>query len=215
MALEAVIFDMDGVLSDTQKLHAQAQSKILEEYGVEMSPEEITRKYAGEPPGKLFREESPASDPMEAYGKKQDILYELVDKKGVEPIEGSQKLVRELKENYKLGVASSSEPDFIQEVVDSLGLSEYFEVIKSASEVPNGKPAPDVFLETADELAANPEDCLVIEDGRSGMKGSTEAGMVCIGLVGEPGEYTAHETVNSLSELNTQHIKEIYSENAK
>ncbi|QGA80435.1 HAD family hydrolase [Candidatus Nanohalobium constans] len=215
MALEAVIFDMDGVLSDTQKLHAQAQSKILEEYGVEMSPEEITRKYAGKPPGTLFREESPASNPMEAYGKKQDVLYELVEKEGVKPIEGSQKLIREIEGNYKLGVASSSEPDFIEEVVDSLGLSKYFEVIKSASEVPKGKPAPDVFLETADELGLNPEDCLVIEDGRSGMKGATEAGMVCIGLVDESGEYPAHKTVNSLSELDTQSIEEIYSENSK
>ncbi|MFB6115930.1 MAG: HAD family hydrolase [Candidatus Nanosalina sp.] len=212
MVLQAVIFDMDGVLSDTQKLHAQAQSKILEEYNVEMPPEEITRRYAGKPPGTLFREESPASDPMEAYGKKQNVLYELVEKEGVEPIEGSQQLVRKLDGNYRLGVASSSEPDFIEKVVDSLGLSEYFEVIKSASEVSNGKPAPDVFLETADELGVHPEDCLVIEDGRSGMKGATEAGMVCIGLVDEPEEYPAHKTVTSLSELNEQSIKQIYSE---
>lgn len=215
MSLKAVIFDMDGVLSDTQKLHAQAQSLILEEYGVEMSPEDITRKYAGKPPGTLFREESPVSGPMKAHAKKQDVLYELVEREGVEPIEGSQQLVRELEGDYKLGVASSSQPDFIQEVVGSLGLSEYFEVIKSASEVPNGKPAPDVFLEVAAELGVNPEDCLVIEDGRSGMKGSTEAGMVCIGLVDEPGEYPAHETVTSLSELDSQSIEDIYSEYAK
>ena len=215
MGLEAVIFDMDGVLSDTQKLHAQAQSQILEEYGVEMPSEEITRKYAGRPPGTLFREESPASDPMKAHAKKQEVLYKLVERKGVEPIESSQQLVRELEGRYKLGVASSSQPDFIEEVVDSLGLSEYFEFIKSASEVSNGKPAPDVFLETADELGVNPEECLVIEDGRSGMKGATEAGMVCIGLVDETGKYPAHKTVTSLSELDTKYIEEIYSKNSR
>jgi beta-phosphoglucomutase-like phosphatase (HAD superfamily) len=96
-----------------------------------------------------------------------------------------------------------------------LGLSEYFEVIKSASEVPNGKPAPDVFLETANELGVNPEECPVIEYGRSGMKGATEAGVVCIGLVDESREYPAHVTVNSLSELDTQSIVEIYSEKSK
>jgi hypothetical protein len=62
----------------------------LEEYDVEMSPEEITRKYAGKPPGRLFKEEGPASDPMEAYGKKQDVIYELVEREGVGTIEGSQ-----------------------------------------------------------------------------------------------------------------------------
>ena len=214
MALEAVIFDMDGVLSDTQKLHAEAQSKILEEYGVKMSPEEITRKYAGKPPGTLFREESPASDPMQAHAKKQDVLYELVERDGVEAIDDSRRLVRELEGKYELAVASSSQPDFIQEVVDTLGISEDFEVIKSASEVPDGKPSPDVFLETADEIGVKPEDCLVIEDGRSGMKGATEAGMVCIGLVKDSGEYPAHETVNSLSELDKQTVERIHIENS-
>lgn len=215
MALEAVIFDMDGVLSDTQKLHAQAQSQILQEYGVDMRPEEITSKYAGKPPGTLFREETAASDPMEAHGKKQNVLYELVDRKGVEPIEGSQQLVRELEGEFKLGVASSSEPDFIQKVVDSLEISGYFEVIKSASEVANGKPSPEVFLETADELGVSPEDCLVIEDGRSGMKGATDAGMVCIGLIKGSEKYPAHEKVKSLSELDKEYIEEIHIENVK
>lgn len=214
MVLEAVIFDMDGVLSDTQKLHAEAQSQILEEYGVEMSPDEITRKYAGKPPGTLFREESPASDPMEAHGKKQDVLNELVEMEGVEPVEGSQNLVRTLYGDYKLGVASSSQPEFIEKVVIDLELSKFFDVIKSASQVPNGKPGPDVFLETAKELGVKPEKCLVIEDGISGMKGAKEAGMVCIGLVDKSGDYPAHETVNSLSELNKEHIEKIYSENS-
>lgn len=215
MVLEAVIFDMDGVLSDTQKLHAEAQSQILEEYGVEMSPDEITRKYAGKPPGTLFREESPASDPMEAHGKKQGVLYELAEMEGVEPVEGSQKLVRELFSDYKLGVASSSQPEFIEEVISNLELSKFFDVIKSASEVPNGKPAPEVFLETAKELVVKPEDCLVIEDGISGMRGAKEAGMVCIGLIDKSGDYPAHETINSLSELDKEKIDKIHTEHSK
>lgn len=210
MSLKAVIFDMDGVLSDTQKLHAEAQSRILEEYGVKMSSEEITRKYAGKPSGTLFREESPASDPMEAHGKKQDLLYKLVEDKGVDAVDGSQKLVRELQGKYTLGVASGSKPDFIQQIIGSLGLSEYFEVMKSASEVQSGKPAPDVFLETAAELGVEPEECLVIEDGRSGMKGAREAGMVCLGLVKNKAEYPAHETVESLTQVDCNYIEELH-----
>lgn len=83
MPLKAVIFDMDGVLSDTQKLHAKAQSEVLEEYGVEMSPKEITEKYAGKEPGTLFREESEADNPLDAHTEKQELLYSLVEKKAL------------------------------------------------------------------------------------------------------------------------------------
>jgi HAD superfamily hydrolase (TIGR01509 family) len=210
MPLKAVIFDMDGVLSATQKLHAQAQSKVLEKYGVEMSPGEITEKYAGREPGTLFREETDTEDPMAAHDKKQEVLYSLVEKEGVESIKGSKELVGDLHRDYRLAVASSSQPDFIQKVLEDLGIEEYFDCIESASNVDNGKPAPDVFLKVAEELGVKPRNCLVIEDGRSGMEGAKKAGMTCIGLVNEEGENPADETIEGLENLDQTSIKKIY-----
>ncbi|MFT4892685.1 MAG: beta-phosphoglucomutase family hydrolase [Candidatus Nanohaloarchaea archaeon] len=210
MPLEAVIFDMDGVLSDTQRLHAQAQSQVLKNYDVEMPPEEITRKYAGREPGTLFRQETDTNKPMEAHAEKQELLHQLVENNGVEKIEGAKKLVKNLHEEYCLAVASSSQPEFIQKVVSDLELEDYFDCIESASEVENGKPAPDVFLKAAEDLGVEPENCIVIEDGRSGMKGAREAGMVCIGLVNGKGDYPAHETVESLKELDRNYMQKLH-----
>lgn len=210
MALEAVIFDMDGVLSETQRLHAKAQSEVVEKYGGKMKAKEITKRYAGKPPGTFFREESDAEDPMEAYSEKQEELYRLVEEKGVAPVEGSRRLVKELNKKYSLAVASSSEPDFIDMIVEALSLKQYFETLESASDVKYGKPAPDVFLEVARKLDVAPENCLVIEDGRSGMKGAREAGMISLGLVEDDAEYPAHETIRSLETLDAEKLESIY-----
>lgn len=214
MSLEAVIFDMDGVLSRTQRLHAEAQSKVLEDYDVNMSPEEITRKFAGREPGTLFREKAPEADPMKAHSKKQELLYSLVDEQGVEAVEGSKELVRDLNQEFDLGVASSSQPEFIEKVISDLGLEDCFKAVESASDVPNGKPAPDVFLEVAEKLDVKPENCLVIEDGKSGMEGAKKAGMVCIGLVNDDVAYPADETVESLEQLDIERINEIHRKNS-
>lgn len=212
MSLKAVIFDMDGVLSQTQKLHAEAQSQILEEEtGKEMRPEEITEKYAGKEPGTFFRKKTEAERPMELYSKKRERLHQLVEEEGVEPVPGALQLVEGLEDEFVLGIASGSQPEFIEKVLDSLGLKKKFRSFTSATEVENGKPSPDVFLEEAERLGVRPENCLVIEDGSAGMRGANSAGMVSVGLSEE--ECPADASVSSLKNLNAERLGKIYSEN--
>ncbi|MFB6191189.1 MAG: HAD family hydrolase [Candidatus Nanohaloarchaea archaeon] len=212
MPLEAIIFDMDGVISRTQELHAQAQSEVLDDYDVDMNQEEITEKYAGKPPGTLFEQETNASDPMEAYARKQERLFKLVQERGVEPVEGALNLIRDAySEGYSMAVASSSEPDFIRDVLEELELLEHFDAVVSAEEVEEGKPSPDVFLEAARMLEVAPTDCLVIEDGQAGMKGAREAGMLVLGLTDNGGEY-AHYTVSSLAGVDAQQLESLHSD---
>ncbi|MFB6115153.1 MAG: HAD family hydrolase [Candidatus Nanohalobium sp.] len=210
MPLKAVIFDMDGVLSKTQKLHAKAQSEILkEETGKEMRPEKITEKYAGMEPGTFFEEEADAERPMDLHSRKQERLYELVEEEGVEPVPGAVELVEGLEDEFVLGVASGSQPEFIEKVLNSLGLEDYFDSFTSASEVERGKPAPDVFLEEAERLSVRPEDCLVIEDGSAGMNGANSAGMTSVGL--SESECPADVTVTSLKELDAEKLNKFYT----
>lgn len=211
MTLEAVIFDMDGVISRTQKLHSQAQSDVLEkDFSVEMSPAEITERYAGMEPGTLFREETGSDDPKKAHSRKQERLYELVEEEGVEPVEGALDLISKLSEDYIIGVGSGSQPEFIQLVLDNLGISEQFKSYTSGSEVENGKPAPDVYLEEARRLGVDPENCLVIEDSKNGVKSARKAGMTVIGLVeSSDQEIGAHLEVCSLEELEVEDISNL------
>lgn len=211
MTFEAVIFDMDGVISRTQRLHAQAQSDVLErDFSVEKSPSEITENYAGMEPGTVFREEASADDPRKAHSRKQERLYELVEEKGVEPVEGALELIEELNHYYILGVGSGSQPNFIRLVLDDLGISEYFDSYTSGSEVENGKPAPDVYLEEARRLEVDPENCIVIEDSRHGVKAARDAGMNVIGLLSDVNEgLGADLEVESLTDLEKTDIKEL------
>lgn len=110
-----------------------------------------------------------------------------------------------------MAVASSSEPDFIRDVLEELELLEHFDAVVSAEEVEEGKPSPDVFLEAARMLEVAPTDCLVIEDGQAGMKGARKAGMLVLGLTDNGGEY-AHYTVFSLAGVDAQQLESLHSD---
>lgn len=218
--IRAVIFDMDGVLSDTQNLAAEVESAVLQTYGVEMAPEEITRKYAGVLDAEFFQEvfatHKVDSDVSEAAENKWEEMRQRT-KDGVPAISGAIELVELLsKHGLKLAVASSSPPAFIKYVLSSLGIQEKFVAVTSSEEVRHGKPSPDVFLLAAERLGIPPQECVVIEDGINGMMGAKKAGMKCIGLVeGKTGEYPADVLVTSLNEITTELIKSLLHDHAK
>lgn len=185
--ITTVIFDMDGVLSDTQHLHAKAESILLSRYGIGLSPEEITRRFAGYSDHEfyttVFREAGQTVDIDRVIKEKWEPF--LAEAHGnVQAIPGAVETVRRLKTaGYTLGVASASIPDFIALVVDELGIRQEFTALTSGSEVEHGKPAPDIFLLAAQRLKARPEQCVVIEDGVNGMLAAQAAGMTCVAYV--------------------------------
>ncbi len=212
---KAVIFDMDGVISDTQELHAEVESALLNEYGIVMTPEEIAREYAGVSDRAMFREL------FERYtvltGSVEDVvrtkwerMHQAKDGRMV-PIPNAISLIQDLKrEGFKLAVASASPKAFIDEVLRTLRISAYFDAVVSAEEVAKGKPAPDIFLLAATLLGVAPHEVVVIEDGRSGMIGARAAGMACIGLVSSgSGDFPATALVSSLSEIQPGMIHDL------
>ncbi len=99
---------------------------------------------------------------------------------------------------------------FINEVVKELDLKKHFDVLVSAQEVENGKPAPDIFLLAASRLGVLPEEAIVIEDGKSGMIGAAAAKMKSIGLVADvTGDYPATLLVSSLEHISVDTIHEL------
>jgi len=203
----AVIFDMDGVISDTQNIHAQTESDIFKLYGVELSAEEITRKYAGFKDYDFFEtvlKQYHLEDFIEdAIARKKAKLYEEV--KGLKEIDGATALIKKLsKAGFPLAVASGSPKFYIEKVLNYLKVKDYFQVVLSTEEVKLGKPAPDAFLRAAELLGVIPELCTVIEDGRNGMIAAKVAGMKCVGLVPDKSlvdEYRVDKLVESMREL--------------
>lgn len=210
---KAIIFDMDGVISDTQKFHAAAENKLLNKFGIDMEPEEITRMYAGISDEQMFKEifaenNTVVKNISTIIFDKWRIMKKITKGK-IKAVPHVIKLIRFLKNNgLKLSIASASTKDFIEFVVSSLHIKDKFDVVVSAQEVKHGKPAPDIFLLAASKLNVQPKDCVVIEDGLSGIVAAKKAGMKSIGLVTDKKrDLPADLVVSSLNQITLDQIQ--------
>jgi HAD superfamily hydrolase (TIGR01509 family) len=208
MPIKAVIFDMDGVLSDTQTLHARMESDLFRQFGIEISPAEISREFAGVPDEVMFpvvfKRHGEEVENVDALleGKWQELMERA--RGGVQPVPGSQELVETLAaRGLRLAVASSSYRRFVELVLEKLNLDSRFETVVTIDDVERGKPDPAIFLLAAERLGIQPTDCLVIEDSISGMVAAKRAGMKCVGLVppGAESEFRADLTVSALKDI--------------
>ena len=148
---KAVIFDMDGVVSDTQKFHAEVESLLLKDFDINMTPEAITKQYAGvsdeEMFAKIFGKNRLKVDSIaDIVFKKWDLMKQVASGR-ITAIPHAITLIQNLKKaGFKLAIASASTKIFINEVIAALNIAEYFDTYVSTQEVKHGKPAPDIFL---------------------------------------------------------------------
>ena len=184
---KAVIFDMDGVLVDSQPLHFEADRNVLGYYGANVSVSELV-PYAG------TRNRDRWIKYKEVYGLSGEVgeiiachsqeLRKLVSEGGLRPVKGIPELLRRLKEKgLKTALASSSSYDFIYLVLDSLDLRRYFDEVFSGEDMPNGKPSPDIFIAAASKLGESRESCVIIEDSNNGVTAAVSAGIACVGYI--------------------------------
>src|SRR2546426_8438628 len=182
MGFTAVIFDMDGVLVDSEPLGMEAMRRVMARQGVT-----YTEADNNEFVGRTTREECQIlktrhrleADERDLTRQYVDILVDLVRERP-RPMPGVPDVLGELlTAGYRMALASSAEPVVIATNLDELDLRRFFEAIVSGTEVARGKPAPDVFLETATRLGLAAERCLVVEDSRNGLLAAKAAGMAC------------------------------------
>lgn len=212
--IKGIIFDMDGVISDTQNLQAMVEEKLLQSYGIQMSAEEITEKYAGIADREWFTmliEDFKLKTDIENIIKEKHQNLLKVAKNNIKSIPGAIELIKSSKNCFKLALASASLHEFISLVLKELKLENEFDVVISSTDVEKGKPNPSIFLLAAERLNLKPEECLVIEDGINGMVAAKTAGMKCIGLVKikDYKKYPADLLVNSLKEINFNDLQNI------
>ena len=176
---------MDGVIIDTEPLHAIADNRILQDSGI-TAPEGYFERYAGWTSQAMWEEirkdyRLPGS--VEEIVKLQlPLKLDLLREGDYGPIPGVIGLMQKIRElGLPMAIASSSPVQFIEAVVQKLGLKEYVTFWLSGEDVARSKPDPDIFLRVAEELNVGPSDCLVIEDSSSGIIAAKRAGMKCIG----------------------------------
>lgn len=182
---EAIIFDMDGVIVDSEPLHERAFCEVFLEMGYgEDHGMEFTR-YLGRSDRALWLDfidrHHPAQSLEELLAWKQNRLIEIVRRE--QPIfPAVPELLVRLEPHYHLALASGSNHAVIDAVLEMKQLRRFFPVIVSVQDVGRGKPAPDVFLLAAERLAVAPECCCVIEDSPAGVAAALAAGMEVIAI---------------------------------
>lgn len=184
MRLNTVIFDMDGLLIDSEPFWAQAADEVFKELGVSLTPEQYVTTTGLRT--KEFLEHwftyfnLPSHLLPEAEKKITHFVIEKV-KKEATPLQGVHYVFKLFQsKQFKIGLATSSPHSLIEVVVDICGIEKYLQVISSAEELAYGKPHPMVYLDCAEKLESNPQQCICFEDSFNGMIAVKAAKMKCV-----------------------------------
>ncbi|MDP3645236.1 MAG: HAD family phosphatase [Bacteroidota bacterium] len=183
--IKAIIFDMDGVLVDSEPFHVEIEKQQFLLNQLSVSDEEH-HQYMGVASDVMWRQIAErhslnvSVEEITGQNRVESIRF-FTELNEIPVMPGLVDLLEKLKQkNYPMAVASSSFPEIIEIILQRTGLRKYFQVVVSSQEAGKSKPEPDVFLLAARKLKMRPKDCLVIEDSANGIKAAKSAGMRCV-----------------------------------
>jgi HAD superfamily hydrolase (TIGR01509 family) len=183
--MKTVIFDMDGVIVDSEPYSMQALVDVLREHRVEPTAEELRRSYGRRVTDDLrdyFARHRVTADLAAAVARKRARYFELAADR-LRPLPGVIALLDRLRRSgRRLGLASSGDRDKVAFSLRVLGLDGVFEVVVTGEEIAHGKPDPEIYLLAARRLAVDPRECVAIEDAPTGVQAAKRAGMRCIAV---------------------------------
>lgn len=179
-----IIFDCNGVLVDGEQIAAEVAADELARAGVAITPELVIRYFSGRRPADILT--------MIEAVTRQKLPPNLSATIAAATVKRLREELRAMPHAaYALTwlrgpkcVASSSPPERIRASLETTGLARFFNFFFSATDVPNGKPAPDLFLHAASRMGVQAADCIVVEDSAPGVTAATAAGMTAVGFVG-------------------------------
>ncbi|MGH2545312.1 MAG: HAD family hydrolase [Actinomycetota bacterium] len=181
----AVVFDCDGVLLDSEKAWTRAETRLFARYGRTYGIEEKLLLIGGS----LEETAGALEDLLDRPGGSDDLQHELLELAAaelagpVEPMPGALHLVRELHDlGRPMAVASNSERRLVDLALNGSGLADAFEAVVAGDEVPNPKPAPDLYLEACRRLGTSPQEAVAVEDSPRGAAAARAANMFVIGI---------------------------------
>lgn len=185
--IKAVIFDMDGLMIDSEPIQSKSFESVLTEYGIQPEYQkngliQIIGVRAGDN-WKRIKELHQIPESIDVLLEKKQKTYIELLKENIKPSDGLIDLLKLLREqDLKMAIASSSSMEHIMLIINSLEISDYFDEIVSGDDVVNGKPDPEIFLKAAENLNIPPEHCLVLEDAETGVQAAHAAGMKIIAV---------------------------------
>lgn len=216
--INTVIFDMDGVIVDTEPIHYYAYHQHFKELDIDV-PDELYGTFTGYSTintyQKIVAHFQLPHDPADLVNRKRDLFNDAFDTKpDLELIEGAFDLIKSLHESgFQLLLASSSAKVTIKRVFDRFNLHPYFSHIVSGEDFPQSKPHPAIFLDAVEKSGQPKSACIVIEDSTNGIKAANAAGVFCVGYKSPHSLNQKYDTANLVishfSELNAEKIRNL------
>jgi len=185
--LKALIFDMDGVIIDSEPLQAEIAVHVLKKLGGNPQPREFY-EFIGvrnEEMWTILKERHNIKESVkEILEIHQDYKKKRFSEADVETVEGIPELIKEAKSRgLKIALATSSPKFLAEHILKKFDLYKYFNVLVTADDITHSKPDPEIYIKAAQFLGVKPEECIAIEDAHFGVKAAKAAGMKCIAYV--------------------------------
>lgn len=215
--IKAVIFDLDGVLVDTEKFHRQAFLDITQKAGIKLTQEELQE--VGWFTSKEFlkrvleKRKILGIDPEFLAGQKQKLVTEFIANSNIPVLEGAKELIKKLREKgLKVAVGTSAHRSRAELILSKTNLEDWVDVMVTENEIIKSKPDPETFLLIAEKLTLRPEEIIVIDDAPTGVEAAKAAGMFCIAKDNQMGQdlTKADIVVKSLKEVNIKQLLNLF-----
>jgi len=216
-----VIFDFDGVIADTEKLHFEASRVVLAEQGVPIDQARYYAKYLGYSDADmadavardqgLFSGDADLSAFVGDFIRRKGLVFDRLLATGAILFPGAAACFERLAPVFPLAIASGSFREEIEHILNGAGLRHHFQTIVGAADASRSKPHPAPYLEAARRLGAHPSVCVAIEDSMWGLDSARSAGMQTIAVTNSYAatELTADRIVSGLDEITTELIQEL------
>ena len=215
--LEAVLWDLDGVIADTGPYHCRAWQDVFHKRGVNFTEEDFKRHF-GQRNDTIIRSTlggSVSPEEFDTIAAEKEENYRRRVAGNIKPLPGAAELIRALREHgVKMAIASSAPMENIQLIIRGLGIDDCFQAIVWGREVAEGKPSPEVFMLAARKLGVEPRDCIVIEDAVAGVAAAKSAAMKCLAVTNSHSRNSLQEAdliVDTLEAISVRHLAGLFS----
>ena len=204
-----VIFDLDGVLIDSEGLYYRAYSEVLKPYGVSVSREDYEKYWIaqGNGPEYIVEKHNLPISPDELRQLRSPVYLQLLENE-VKLMPYVEETLTRLVPHFSLTVATNSYREHLDDVLQRMNIARFFPVTVARQDYQQAKPQPDAFLTAAAKIGLTPIQCVVIEDTYKGVMAASSAGIRCIAV---PNEYTLHNDFRR-ADLVLMSLKELTPE---
>jgi|BioPla2DNA2_1021312.scaffolds.fasta_scaffold02349_5 HAD superfamily hydrolase (TIGR01509 family) len=222
-SIKAIIFDMDGLMIDSERLYFDVERALAKNYGKVVSDETL-QKMMGRKPLEaisIYAKDLGIDISCQELLKIRNNLFEERLRNEVKAMKGLYEILDRFRGKLKMAIATGSPDKFLRIVLDKLKIEEYFDILQTSDDISEGKPNPEIYLRSAEKLKVLPSECVVLEDSCNGALSGKRAGCYTIAV---PSEYTckqdfsfvhyiakdlydAAEHIESLMNLRKEHNK--------